>query len=99
MAESNRATISQPSPARDDSDERAKRLRAISDAMMKAMTNLRAKEAEKRTLAMGSKRFDELAREIEQESRVIFDLAAEQRAIGESIPDDEQQATIDVERD
>lgn len=99
MAESNRTAIDPSGPDVGRGEDRAKRLRAISDTMMQSMGRLRAMEAEKRTLAMGSKRFDELAREIERESRVIFDLAAEQRAIGESIPDQEQRATIDVGRD
>lgn len=99
MADSDRATIDQSGRDVAGDDERTGRLRSISDSMMQSMGRLRAMEAEKRTLAMGSERFDELAREIERESRVIFDLAAEQRAIGESIPDQEQRATIDVGRD
>ena len=46
---------------------------------------------------MGSPRFDELAEEIEQASRTIFDLAAEERSIGEDISASERRATEDIE--
>lgn len=68
-----------------DVRQKVDRLRDGSDALLAEMAKLKALEQEKRRTAVSSARFDELAGEIEESSRKIFHLAAEERAIGDSI--------------
>ncbi len=62
----------------------SRRLRTLSDELLRKLDEIAALEAEKRELEVGSPRFDELAAEIERQSRDVLRLTQGQRAIGEA---------------
>ena len=66
------------------------RLRRISDALLREMATIKALEQEKRRTEVSSARFDDLARQIEESSRRIFALAAEERAIGDTLGESDE---------
>jgi hypothetical protein len=80
-------------------EEQQQELREDSDRLIEALDDLKAMERAKRGVEISTPQFHGLADRIEDKSREVFRIAADERHIGESFDEAQGTTTEEVEPD
>ena len=76
--------------------DRLQKVRDISDELLRALRELKAKEARKREVDISSPEFHERAEDVERQAEYVFRLATRETDRGNDVPQETEVSTEEV---